>query len=198
MSLPASVPNPGPLSDAHLRQLADARDAAKGVRRVVGVARMSAWTTGILGGCTLLGVLFGDLTSLVLGAALVAISVREHHLSTRLARFDADAPRRLATNQLILGGVLVAYAAWQFLGAYRSNGLSGGSQPIGDAQVDRMLGEIGDLTRRVMMGFYVAVALGGAAGPALMSLYYRRARSRLAAFVDRTPTWITQTLRAAA
>lgn len=194
----APEPNACPLTSDHLRELADAKVASRALRRCVGVARMSAWTTGILGGCTLLGVLFGDVTSLVLGSTLVALGVREARAAQRLARFDAGAPRDLARNQLILGVALVLYAAWQFVAAYRSNGLSGGSQPVGDVQVDRMLGDIGDLTRHIMMGFYVVVALAGACATSLMALYYLRARAKLSAFVERTAPWVMQTLRAAA
>ena len=65
------------------------------------------------GGLTLLGVLFGDLTSLVLGGSLIAIAVRESRSAARLQRFETTAPRHLATNQAVLGAVIVLYAVWQ-------------------------------------------------------------------------------------
>lgn len=187
-----------PLSPAHLQQIEHARAAARRVRRTVGVAKASAWTTGILGGLTLLGVLFGDLTSLVLGGALIGIAVRESRGAARLQRFDQHAPRHLAINQAVLGAVIVLYAVWQAWGAYLSNGLSAGTQPVGDPKVDAMLADFGSLTRNITIAFYALVALGGGLGCALMSLYYARSSARVAAFVSQTPAWVVQTMRAAA
>lgn len=66
----------GPLSDQHLSELAAAKLASRRLRRTASVARASAWTTGVLAGITLLGVVFGDLVSLVLGAGLMIVAIR--------------------------------------------------------------------------------------------------------------------------
>ncbi len=197
MQIPAGQ-SAGPLSEVNLAELAAAKVAARRIRRSAGVAKASAWTTGILAGFTLLGILFGDITSLVLGTALLVIAVREGRLGSRLASFDEAAPRWLAVNQLILGAVIIAYAAWKLWGAWNSNGLSAASQPIGDPQVDAMLDDFGSITRSITIGFYLCVALGGALGTGLMALYYSRRTGMVKAFVAQQPAWIVQTMRAAA
>lgn len=159
---------------------------------------MSAWTTGVLGGITLLGVVFGDVTSVVLGAALIALAVREGRWATRLTRFETRAPRMLAVNQVALGVVILLYAAWQAYAAYRSTGLSSGVEATGDARADALLADVGALTRRITIGFYGVVAVGGLLGTSLMALYYMRCTARLKPFLAATPTWVLQAMRAAA
>lgn len=198
MPLPAdrtAVPAPaqGPLSPEHLAALSAAKTAAKRIRRTAGVARASAWTTGVLAGCTLLGVLLGDVTSLVLGAVLLVIAIREGRFGTHLGAFDVHAARKLAVNQLILGGVIIVYAGWQAFAASR-----GKPESSGDAQVDAMLADYGSLMKSLTVGFYLCVAVGGALGTGLMALYYSRRASMVRAFLSQQPRWIVDTLRAAA
>lgn len=189
-----SVPA-GPLTQHHLDQLAAAKLASRKLRRTAAVARFSAWTTGILGAITLLGILFGDITSLVLAAALMAVAIREGWLAGRLALLHPGAPNALAINQLALGVVIVAYAAWQLRAAIASSGLSSAPEPTGDPQVDAMLGDIGALTRQITVAFYIAVAIGGAIATGLMAIYYHRRRAMLDRFLATTPPWVIQVLR---
>jgi hypothetical protein len=187
----------GPLSPQHLAELAAAKRASRAVRRTASIARASAWTTGILAGLTLLGVLFGDVVSLVLGAALMAVAIRESRLAGRLAQLDPRAPGALAINQLLLGAIIVAYAAWQIRAALASSGLSAVNAPIGDPQVDAMLANIGAVSKRIMVAFYACVATGGVLGTGLMALHYRSRQPLLRRFLTTTPPWVTQLLRAA-
>ncbi|MGE3109797.1 MAG: hypothetical protein AB7G11_09465 [Phycisphaerales bacterium] len=187
-----------PLAAEHFVLLNAARASAKAVVRARNVARGSAWTTGAFGGLTLLGVLFGDWQSLVLGASLIGLGVREGALAGRLARFDVRAPRLLALNQLALGVVLMVYCAVQVALAFYSNGLSAASQPVGDAKVDEILGGIGNLTRVITMVLYAGVGVMSVLGTGVMALYYIRRRSRLEAFLATTQPWVVEVMRAAA
>jgi hypothetical protein len=188
----APVPAPGPLSPEHLAALSAAKTAAKRIRRTAGVARASAWTTGSLAGLTLLGVLLGDFTSLVLGAVILVIAVREGRFGARLGAFDVYAARKLAVNQLILGGVIVVYAGWRaFTGWYAK------PESSGNPQVDAMLADYGPLVKSLTVGFYLCVALGGALGTGLMALYYSRRASMVRAFLANQPRWVVDALRAA-
>ncbi len=188
----------GPLSQAHLADLANAKLAARKIRRTAGLAKASAWTTGVLAGFTLMGIIFGDVTSVVLGAALLVIAIREGRLAARLAAFDESAPRRLAGNQLILGLIIFVYAAWQAWGAWNSNGLSDASQAVGDPQVDAMLNDFGSLTRNITLGFYLCVGLVGALGTGLMALHYSRRTAMVRAFITQQPAWVVQAMQATA
>jgi hypothetical protein len=197
---PTAPPGPptGPLSPDHLALLTHARQDSRRIRRTVTMARISAWTTGVFGGITLLGALFGDLTSLVLSIALVAVAVREGLLAKRLSLLDRLAPRALAINQLVLGAVIVAYSLWEIGTSLMGNGLSAGNQPIGDPQVDAMLKDIGRSTKVITVAVYVVVGLGGAAATAGMAAYYVRKRAIVDAFLSRTPAWVVQVIRTAA
>ncbi|MFM9995965.1 MAG: hypothetical protein ACKVU4_09200 [Phycisphaerales bacterium] len=195
LSPPSAAASVGPLSAGHLEQLAAARHASRKLRRTAAVARFSAWSTGILGAITLLGVLFGDVTSLVLAVALMAVAVREGWLAGRLALLHTGAPSALAVNQLALGGIIVVYAAWQLRGVLTSGGLSAVTAPTGDPQVDAMLGDFGALAQRLTVAFYLVVAVAGGVTTGLMALYYHSRRAMLDAFVARTPPWVIQVMR---
>lgn len=182
------------MSDAHLAQLAAAREASRRLRRTAGVARASAMTTGLFGAITLLGILVGDGTSLVLGVALLVVASRESCLAVRLGRFEPGVPRALATNQLVLGLIVIVYALVQARVMSTSSGLSGG--PSGDAQVDAIMGDIGGAVRSIMLWFYLCVALAGAASGGLMALYYSRRTAALNRFLAETPQWVLKTMRA--
>lgn len=189
-----SVPA-GPLTQHHLDELAAAKLASRKLRRTAAVARFSAWTTGILGAITLLGILFGDVTSLVLAAALMGVAVREGWLAGRLSLLHPGAPNALAINQLALGAIIVVYAAWQLRGVLTSGGLSAVTAPTGDPQVDAMLGDFGALAQRLTVAFYLVVAVVGGVTTGLMALYYHSRRAMLDAFIARTPPWVIQVMR---
>ncbi len=145
-----------------------------------------------------MGILFGDLTSLFLGTALIIVGVREARAAHRLAAFDRSAPHTLAFNQLALGLIIVLYAAIQIWSAATSSGLSAANQPVGDPKVDAILGDVGDLTRRISIAFYILVAVGGGLATILMSLYYARRRPVIDRFIASNEPWVVQVLRTAA
>lgn len=194
------IPSPdapqGPLSATDLALLGAAREASRKIRRTVSVARMSAWTTGIFGGLSMLGLALGDLSSLVIGGVLIFIAVRESQAAGRLAKLDVAAPRELATNQLAFAGVILAYCIWQGISATRSTALAGMPEPTGDPQVDAMLGDFGAIAKTITLWFYVLVAVGGVAGTGMMALYYSRRARLVREFVDQTPAWVVQVIRA--
>lgn len=82
------------------------------LRRGRTVARFNGWSEGVFGG---LAVLFGifSFTSLLAGAALLALAWRELRWARELGRLNPAAPRALALNQLVLLAGVLAYCAWQ-------------------------------------------------------------------------------------
>ncbi|MBC7772898.1 MAG: hypothetical protein H7210_10415 [Pyrinomonadaceae bacterium] len=196
MSIPFPTPvypqaAPGPLSDGHLAELAAGKRASKRIRRTAAFARASSMTTGVLAAITMLGILFGDWTSLVLGAALLTVAVREGKFGARLALFEPGMPRALAMNQLILGLVVVVYALVQVRTAMHVSAASV------DPQVDAIMADFGAMVKSITIGFYLCVAVGGAAGGGLMALYYSRRTRTLSRFLAETPPWVLQAMRAA-
>jgi len=183
----------GPLSDGHLAELTRAKRAAKVIRRAAGVAWASSMTTGFFAIVATLGVVWGDLTSSLLGVTLLVIAWREGRFAARLGRFEAGSPRALAINQLALGLAVVVYALVQ--ARFASHARS--AETVGDAQVDAMLGDIGSLTQSITIGFYLCVAAIGAGCGCLMALYYSRRTNALASFLTETPAWVIEAMRAA-
>lgn len=194
-STPIPHAEPGPLSPQHLQQLAEAQRGFRRLRRTAGVAKASAWTTGVFAGITLLGIVLGDFTSLVLGTALLVLAIREGKWGARLALLDLRAPAMLAGNQLILGGVILLYALFQARTFSQSAGLSPSDQLTGSPSGDAALGDIRGMVKNAAIMFYALVGVGGVLATGLMALYYIRRRAQLKSYVDAAQPWILQVMR---
>src|SRR6266576_2260087 len=105
-------PAPGPLSPQQLRELADARAAHKYVRRAISVATFDGWTIAVFAIANCLCGL-GSISSMVIGVALGGLAYSELRGAARVRRVDQSAPRRLGSNQILLGTLLAVYAIWQ-------------------------------------------------------------------------------------
>ncbi len=196
---PATIPSPvvaavGPLSPEHMRALGDARMRAKKVRRAAGVAAFSGWTMAIFAGITFLGVLFGDMTSLVVAASLVAVACNELRGGAMVRRFEPRGARVLGYNQFFLGAIIVGYAGWSILAVLRDPMLKAAGGSTGDPKIDQMVSE---LTTLVTYGLYGGMALVGIVAPALTAWYYFSRERLIRAMTEQTPAWVIETLRAA-
>lgn len=188
------MPNePGPLSPQQLAELSAARRRAGGIRRTVGVARLSGWTTAIFGGLTLLGGLWG-LPALLLGAAMLSCAVNELRAASRLRALDARAPARLAVNQLLLCASLCAYCGWSLWSA-----LTGPVDP--ELAALAATSDIAASAERLTQSFSVIVY--GAAivicilVQSLTALYYLSRARLVREYARQTPGWIIEIQRAA-
>lgn len=167
----------------------------KKVRRAAGVATISGWTLAVFAGLTLLGVLFGDLTALVLGLALTVCAVNELRGASMLRRLDLRGPTTLGWNQVALGIVIVAYAGWSLYRAVQQPPLASVGGSTGDPEIDQM---VTSLTTTVTYAFYAGLAATGVVAPGLTALYYFTRARHVRRVLDETPPWVIQTLRAAA
>lgn len=194
---PAMIVTPpnGPLSESDLGVLSQARRRLRKVRRAAGVATLSGWTLAFFGALTCLGVIFGDVTALILGVLLCACAANELRGASMLRALDERAPGTLGWNQIGLGVLIVAYAGWSLYRATREPALASMGGTTGDADLDRM---VTSLTTTITYAFYAGLAGVGVLAPGLTALYYfTRARHLRRALHD-TPRWAVQTLRAAA
>ena len=195
-STPPSRPGlAGPLSPEDLRALTDARRRMKSVRRAAGVATLSGWTLAIFAGITMLGVIFGDLTALVLGVALGACAANELRGASMLRRLDRRAPATLGWNQVALGALIVVYAGWSLFRAIQTPALASVGGSTGDPHMDHI---VTSLTTTVMYVFYSALAATGIIAPGLTALYYFTRARHIRRVLGETPVWVMDTLRAAA
>ena len=193
-SNPASPGTAPPLTEAHLRQLAEAANRARVIRRAASVARFDGWTVGAFAALTLLFSL-GSVSGMLLGGAMAAVAAVELRAAARLRRFDARAAHTLALNQLALAATLILYALSQIHAELTGAGTfaaAAGSDP----QLAQMLRPVEGLARLVTLFTYgglIAVALLAQGG---LALYYFRRRRHVIDYLARTPAWVIAVQRA--
>src|SRR5579872_1559984 len=98
----SSTPTP-----ENIAEYAAAQKAVKKIRFATYVAAMDGWTLAVFGlGTFVLSV--GSVLGMALGAGMTIMAWRELTQGKALSRLDPEAPRKLAINQLVLGGMLAA------------------------------------------------------------------------------------------
>ncbi len=137
-----------------------------------------------------MGGLLGDVSSLVMAAGLGALGWNELRGAKLLGRFEAQGARVLGYNQLMLGVVIIAYAAWSMFAALHVKPESSGS-----AEVDEMMREY---TGVVTYALYGTMALVGVVVPGFTALYYFSRAKLVRNLHATTPAWVIDALRAAA
>jgi hypothetical protein len=183
-----------PLTEAHLRQLAEAANRARAIRRAAAVARFDGWTVGAFAALTLLFSV-GSVSGMLVGAAMAAAAAVELRTAERLRRFDPRAARMLARNQLALAATLILYALFQTHAELTGAG-SFAAVTGADPQLAQMLRPVEGLARLVALATYgalIAVALLAQGG---LALYYRRCSRRVIDYLAHTPPWVVAVQRA--
>jgi hypothetical protein len=187
---------PAPLTPEQIRAIADGRHRATKIRRAATVAAISGWSLIVFAALTALGVLFGSITALVMALALAVLGWNELRGGAMLRRLDPRGPRTLALNQLTLGVVIVAYAAWSLHKALSNpTTLASVGGSTGDPQMDAMIAGVSEM---VAWGVYGTMAAVGIIVPGLTAWYYASCARFVHTLLNDTPSWVVQTLRAAA
>jgi hypothetical protein len=204
--LPASHPHPqsstpsahttsaGPLSPEHLLALEQARLRARKIRRAAIVAFISGGTLAFFAFITFLGVLFGDMVSLLLALGLGALAFNELRGGMKLRRFDPAAVKLLAYNQLALGALIFFYSVFMLFNALRDP-MSAAGGGTGDPNMDATIAQ---LSIALSIGIYGSMAIIGIIGPGLSAWYYFSRAKYVRGMLTQTPPWVITTLRAAA
>jgi hypothetical protein len=182
------------LSPEQLRELEEARRRGAALRRAVNIARLNGWSIAIFAGLTLLGA-FLSWWGLILGVGMAVVAYIEFKGAARIRRLDPSAARMLALNQLFLGALLLSYAVYSLWNAVHGNGEIA-KELSQYPELQSMGGDFASLER--LMGYLIygtlaAVAVFVQGGTAL---YYRSRRRHIEAYVQQTPAWIQQALRA--
>jgi hypothetical protein len=182
----------GPLSLAQVGQIEEARRRGRKVRRAAWVAALSAWTIAVFAALSVAwGLLARDWWSLKLGAGMGCVAYFEFRGGRQLRRYEPRGALTLAYNQLVFGGMLVAYGLWQLVGVLRA-GKSGGMS-TGDPALDATVQELNYLVGSLLYG---GVALLGVLGPGLTAVYYISRGRVVKRFLAETPAWVVEVLRA--
>lgn len=178
-----------------MHAVAAARLQSRKVRRAASVAAFSGWTTAVFAALTLLGGLF-SLPAFLLGVGFAVSAAIEIRGAAALRRFESGVVKRLAVNQAALAGMLCAYGAWSIFAALTAPGPYAAYLDGGGAMADAVR-PIAKLQTSVTIVFYLAlivcslIAQGGAA------VYYLTRKRHIDAFVQTTPAWALDMLKAA-
>ena len=189
---PAATPG---LTPDQLKQIADARLRSKKIRSGVSVAMFDGWTVGLFGGLTLLGGMISlSPIALLLGGGMIAVAYVEIRGAKRMRLLDPQAPRTLAWNQVVLGGMLLAYAIFSLWLIY--TGRTEMQTEI--AKYPELTDVVGDLDRLskliglLVYGTLMSVAIFGQGGTAL---FYLSRKKHIEAYLRDTPPWIIDAQR---
>ncbi|HWB19611.1 MAG TPA: hypothetical protein VG711_04865 [Phycisphaerales bacterium] len=189
------APNPGPIAPEHIAAINAAKLRSKKIRRAANVALFSGSTLAFFAVCTFLGVLFGDVVSLILGIALAVSAACELYGGSLLRRFNPVGAQWLGWNQIALAIMICVYAAWSLYASLHSPALAGLDGSTGDAHLDNLASQIKFIAS---WGVYGSLAFFGLLGPGLTAWYYFSRAKYVRELLAGTPDWVIQTLNAAA
>ncbi|MEA2709100.1 MAG: hypothetical protein QOF78_1701 [Phycisphaerales bacterium] len=182
------------LSPEQLKQITDARNRSKKIRKGVNVALFDGWSIAIFAGLTLLSGLF-SFVGLLLGAGMAAAAFIELKGVKRLRALDLDAPKTLAWNQVFLGGLLFTYAVYSLWTVYTGR-TELATQLDAYPEMAYMAANVSDLARLIgtlVYGTLIVVAVVCQGGTAL---FYLSRRKYMEAYLRETPQWIIDAQRA--
>lgn len=166
--------------------------AARAVGRAATLARISGLLLIILAGLsTLLNVLHPLTASFLISVVALGNGVVEWRVARRLRERDLNAPRHLSLNQLVLGGAIMTYSAWQawtLRPAAILRILDGPSvRPLLDALSDEDRRNLVEMLPAAIRGMYVIIGVVGGLGCGAVALYYATRRKHLAALAPVAP-----------
>ena len=145
-------------------------------RRVLFVAGFDGWSVVIVAGLgTVLSLLFGSLTGILIGLLLIGAGVMELHGRRLLQRRNADGMRWLVRAQLFLLGVIVVYCASR-LGSFDAETAMGNMTPDMEAALTEAGLNKADIVPLVHMTFvatYSILAIISLIFQGGLALYYR-------------------------
>jgi hypothetical protein len=159
-------------------------------RRVLFVAAFDGWSVvGVACFGTLLTLLFGDLTGILVGLLVISAGVMELHGRRRLRRRDAGGMRWLARAQLFLLAVILVYCVSR-LGSFDAETAMGNLTPDMEAALNEAgltRADIQPLVHATFVTTYAVVAVVSLIFQGGLALYYRRRTDRVTAFLAQPP-----------
>jgi hypothetical protein len=186
------LPN-DPLTSAHRRELALARDRSKSIRRVARVASFNGWASAVMAALSAPFALF-SLSGLAITVGMSLVAYNEFRGRKRVLGFDPSGATLLGWNQLGLLAIIVVYCAWSLYA-----NLNGPSALAADAEsyaaLQSALGSLDSvesLYREVVILVYGAVIALSVVFQGGNALYYFSRRRHIAAFVEETPAWVRE------
>lgn len=193
LPLPGALLADNPLSVAHRRELAAARDRAKTIRKAARVAAFNGWTMAAAAACSAMFLVFDrSLVSIAITLGISIVAYIEFRGRKGLLNFDPSAATMLGWNQLGLLAMIIAYCLWM-LSASSSEAVGAMTSQMDSSTRQEMLNMVGDLE-----GLYKTATLamyGGAIALSVLfqggnALYYFTRRRHVEDFIAETPQWV--------
>jgi hypothetical protein len=132
-----------------------------------------------------------SLTSLVIGAGLLAFAWNEFRGRALLQKLDLDGPRILAWNQIGLAGGVFVYCAWSAYGVWANQG-----EEL--ALLEVALGvSAEDVVRLTILAYAMVFVVTGLVLAVTARYHFVRGR-RLEQYLTETPGWIVDVQRSMA
>lgn len=182
-----------PISGDQRRELAEASQRARTIRRAAKVATFNGWSLGIFAALSVPFALF-SVTALVMCLALAVVAFNEFRGRKLLNRFDSRGVRILGWNQLGLMGVLVCYSLWNIYLAETGPGQYA-EQIKAAAELEPSLGSIDDLYKSITIAVYGSLILVSLIFQGLNAVYYFTRQKHLTRFLQQTPAWVVDLQR---
>lgn len=186
---PISPRLPAGLSHDQVSELILARDRSIKLRRAVSVATFDAWMIAIFAGFTLISGLFSFPTFL-LALAMGYCAWGEFRGIKELRILAPHAAKNLATNQLILGGALIAYSVMQIVTSLTAPEGAATAMANGDPQLVQMLAPMDKLEQMLTLTVYGVMILIAIFAQGGTALYYASRQKHLNLYLHHTPPWI--------
>jgi hypothetical protein len=175
------------------QQLAAATSAWKKMRRLASYGLFDGYTLTVLGALSLICGGYSSIVGLMVSFGLLGTGIFEIREVYRLRRLHSSAITRLAYNQMVLAGILIAYALINLVQSRSGGGLSPEVQQSLSqlGSTDEIQGAASSVIQILYSGLigFAVVVQGGTA------LFYFSRRVHLQRYLADTPEWIQQMQR---
>ena len=180
------------LEERHYQQLQELTRLARPARKAAGYAHFSGWAT-LLSGALSLPFTIGNIPMMVFCLSIAAIGTRELTLRRRLLELDASSPRKLAFNQLMLGGVLATYAIYMLMQPAGESTIASAASSDPSLQsvpeIAAQLDGLAQIEHVIRAGVYVLLLLIALLVQGGTAIYYACKARSLKRLHKRSPEW---------
>jgi hypothetical protein len=149
---------------------------------------MDGWTLAVFAFFTFV-LSIGSVVGMTLGLGMGIVAWRELTQGKALSRLEPASPKKLAVNQLFLGGMLIVYAVWSLL---TSTSLPSELTDAlkGNPDSAEMLGSVEQLVHWISVLVYVLLILIAIFVQGGTAWYYHSRDKLLRDYLQKTPQWI--------
>ncbi|HAI11576.1 MAG TPA: hypothetical protein DCM28_07715 [Phycisphaerales bacterium] len=181
------------LDESAKQQIRDAQLRRKRINRVVGTARFNGWSEGIFASLSVIIALIDPtFISVFAAAALIIIAYTEFHGRAVVKSLDPKGMTILACNQLVFGSLIIVYAISQLI--LNSQGNNPHLAEL--ASISELGEQIAELEQIIVQMVYWSLIVGTILFQGGMALFFFRSKKHLKTYIQDTPQWVIDVLKA--